>query len=624
MHAALFGALRPAKRVLLTDARARARAPQLPATEPPAMSILACPRCGCALLAADFLHGRVRTMEDALRHHHSGACVDPRRQASLRWPGGEPALVHAARTDPDRAAELLASAVDVDAEGRCGVTALHLAAATDATALVGALLDAGADATRPTHDDAHAGLAGGRTPLHAAANAGAAAAAAALCEAAPAAAASADWDGVWPFELAWLAGAQPLAERLAQAALDFVGDGDGDGDGDIPRAELRERARAVCDGAATASDLQHARTMRKLELRERRRDALHIDCRPALHVAQLLRGAWSASACEAMLVEARGAAALHGWSTGRHRHHATTDLPLWRAPLAHERVRAALRAEILPAMGAAFGIPPASLTLREAFIACYDGRSGRQSGLGMHRDGTPTPYAARPRPRSRLLPTSPSLPIPPHLSPYLPIPPHPPRSLTGTLLSCSWLLNGEAEFDGGGTAFAAPLVLREWEDGAWRREAWAGGGEGGGAEGGGEDGGTHVVGGRRGDVLLHCGQLRHGAAPVTRGTRYLLVCFVDELRDASTAQLPASEPAAGPATPQSAVGDRSRREGRSGALASPRAAGGGGKRSSLIKFAGLEEVEGAGGSVPERRAKYRDTPLRRLPPAPAGLSPDDA
>ena len=30
-----------------------------------------------------------------------------------------------------------------------------------------------------------------------------------------------------------------------------------------------------------------------------------------------------------------------------------------------------------------------------------------------------------------------------------------------------------------------------------------------------------------GDVVLHCGQLLHGASPTTRGVRYLLVCFVD-------------------------------------------------------------------------------------------------
>ena len=30
-----------------------------------------------------------------------------------------------------------------------------------------------------------------------------------------------------------------------------------------------------------------------------------------------------------------------------------------------------------------------------------------------------------------------------------------------------------------------------------------------------------------GDVVLHCGQLLHGASPTTKGVRYLLVCFVD-------------------------------------------------------------------------------------------------
>ena len=30
-----------------------------------------------------------------------------------------------------------------------------------------------------------------------------------------------------------------------------------------------------------------------------------------------------------------------------------------------------------------------------------------------------------------------------------------------------------------------------------------------------------------GDVLLHCGQMLHGGAPVTRGVRYILVGFVE-------------------------------------------------------------------------------------------------
>jgi len=67
----------------------------------------------------------------------------------------------------------------------------------------------------------------------------------------------------------------------------------------------------------------------------------------------------------------------------------------------------------------------------------------------------------------------------------------------GTLLNCVLLLSDPADFDGGGTVFAPPL------DRCYR----AG----------------------RGDCLCSCGQLPHGAAAVTRGIRYVLIAFIDEL-----------------------------------------------------------------------------------------------
>jgi len=70
----------------------------------------------------------------------------------------------------------------------------------------------------------------------------------------------------------------------------------------------------------------------------------------------------------------------------------------------------------------------------------------------------------------------------------------------GTLLNCVVLLSDAADFEGGGTAFAPPL------DRVYRPQ--------------------------RGDCLCSCGQLLHGAAPVTRGTRYVLIAFIDELVEA--------------------------------------------------------------------------------------------
>ena len=109
---------------------------------------------------------------------------------------------------------------------------------------------------------------------------------------------------------------------------------------------------------------------------------------------------------------------------------------------------------------------------------------------------------------------------------------------------------GPEGFDGGGTCFAEPLDgAAEWEWHSDQGGEGGEGGEGGGGGGGGGDGGggdhacdrgpelrrrgtldvSTLVNGAQGDCLLHCGQLMHGAQPVTRGMRVVLVCFIDEL-----------------------------------------------------------------------------------------------
>ena len=112
--------------------------------------------------------------------------------------------------------------------------------------------------------------------------------------------------------------------------------------------------------------------------------------------------------------------------------------------------------------------------------------------------------------------------------------------------------DGPEGFDGGGTCFAEPLDgAAEWgwhsDEGGEGGGGGSGGGGGGGGGGGDGCGGkgecgdapelrrrgtldvSTVVNGAQGDCLLHCGQLMHGAQPVTRGMRVVLVCFIDEL-----------------------------------------------------------------------------------------------
>ncbi|CAK0816579.1 unnamed protein product, partial [Prorocentrum cordatum] len=69
----------------------------------------------------------------------------------------------------------------------------------------------------------------------------------------------------------------------------------------------------------------------------------------------------------------------------------------------------------------------------------------------------------------------------------------------GTLLNCVVLLSSPADFEGGGTVFAPPIDR------------------------------TFLIG--QGECLCSCGQLLHGANSVTRGTRYVLIAFLDELQE---------------------------------------------------------------------------------------------
>ena len=55
---------------------------------------------------------------------------------------------------------------------------------------------------------------------------------------------------------------------------------------------------------------------------------------------------WSAAQVDTLLHNALASAARLGWTTGRHRHHATTDLPLWTIPDSFGWVRQSLDEEV--------------------------------------------------------------------------------------------------------------------------------------------------------------------------------------------------------------------------------------------------------------------------------------
>ena len=157
----------------------------------------------------------------------------------------------------------------------------------------------------------------------------------------------------------------------------------------------------------------------------------------------------------------------------------------------------------------------------------------------------------------------------------------------GTLLSCNVLLAEPADFDGGGTCFAWPLAVQHHE-----LDRPSDGGPCA-LRGAGSQTGLWSVGGERGDCVMHSGQIPHGGGEVTEGERYLLVFFVDEL----VSHAEEGSPPAARADPQpraEADAEVTQRRVRAG---------------STVSFGSLDIPSVA---APERRSRYRDTPLRRI------------
>jgi hypothetical protein len=503
----------------------------LPSIEPlrcSSRSIHRCANCTGNLLAADFLNVAARKLDEALMHHTSKECTlvvtENERLLStavaqvesgeanasdvlttLLWVEDEPPLTFCARHGLNDLGQRLIAANLFTLQslvhvGLCGLSALHVGASSDAKLpLCHALLRAGADPSSRSQDGPSSGDVGGRTPLHVAAALGATVAARALLAAWPQAARATDYDGCIPARAAWLQGHYDLAYELATAAsavlklneTTIASRGSAEDEELLEADDLALVVREVREMACTRADASLERSLCEMARNERERTALCIAERPRLRTIHIMHGAVGSEECEWLLGEVRAAAAHHGWQGGRHRHYATEDLPIWRAPLAAAWVRrrfcCAWRAQI----AAAYGIcDDASLVLQEAFAVRYEPHG--QPSLSMHRDST--------------------------------------------MFSFNILLNEAADFEGGGTCFAEPALLLEWPNAgrgllhaddptlAPSRNAA-------GAPGEGEAptvGEARLVQGQRGDCVVHCGQLLHGAASVTSGTRFVLVCFVAE------------------------------------------------------------------------------------------------
>ena len=201
---------------------------------------------------------------------------------------------------------------------------------------------------------------------------------------------------------------------------------------------------------------------------------LDITCRPLLHAPFTLRSFWTALQSEAFILAAEQRAKRHGWQTSRHPYHSTVDLAASDIGM---QAYAHARASIDRVVLPAMQMAYETrpLTVREMFVARYSTADG---GSEEGRPGSEGPRQVG---------------LGFHKD--------------GTILNAIVLLSEPGrDFKGGGTVFGPPL--------------------------------DRVYHTQQGDCLCSSGQLVHGGADITSGSRYVLVAFIDEQQSERDGAIP--------------------------------------------------------------------------------------
>ena len=372
--------------------------------------------------------------------------------------------------------------LEVNADDVDGFTALHFAANLGQSELIAPLLEAGADVHATTRDVASFGEPGGRTPLHLAAASGHWPIVRALL-AAGADPLREDWQGATPALLAYRRGHTSLATTIAKHGARY-----GMADAAAHAVPVAKVAEAPMP---SEQELRGFELVESISIRTRSRQRLAIESRPPLHVPFTLAMVLSEAACVGLIAASEKEALRRGWQSTRHRHYPTVDLPVYDlSPRTYQGIKQLLDGIVLPRMQSEYATGP--LRVKEAFIVKYeapeaapetapDASEATSEASSRGPDGA-CAMAGRPaRPRQAGLG----------------------MHRDGTLLNCVILLSDPSDFEGGGTTFAPPLDA------------------------------TYHTG--RGDCLCSCGQLLHGAKPVTSGLRYVMIAFIDEVQEEPSA-----------------------------------------------------------------------------------------
>ncbi|KAF0700678.1 Aste57867_8856 [Aphanomyces stellatus] len=287
---------------------------------------------------------------------------------------GQPALLFAASMYDEDLARLILSMrhrlpLDVNTMDSHGFTALHYAADSDMSDLVGALLQCSdIDARATTEDLSVLGHveSGGRTALHLAALRGNLEIIQALLAFDVTLATCVDWDGNTPARLAQLYDRAAIAKYFT----DHVTPNNGLEIGSHSSiAEIKRRQQQA------ASNRYH----KSLQVPD------------ALQTAHVLPRMWSAEQCDRVLQLLVAATDKIGWQTKRHTAYPTTDLPSYCLPHLDRWVQTTLKTSLFPAILNAYEMDATTteLSFRDLFYVKYEAAGPSvQNDLGLHCDGS--------------------------------------------------------------------------------------------------------------------------------------------------------------------------------------------------------------------------------------------
>ena len=335
---------------------------------------------------------------------------------AVRCRGLSPLLYSVSTCDEELSLELLKPGlsvhVDVDASMEYGNRALHIATANDMENVVIALLKRGADPNAATSSDVRLQFSvvqpGGSTALHIAAAKGLVRVAEILCESG-ADGSLQDFDENTPLAVALLSkdrDADSAIVRLLRRYFPHVS---------VPPCP----SSSCCDDSEGGVTRLIAWRKRKngadrKNRAKRSRDAFRP--LPSLKRPHVVKKVWSISECERVLSGVLAYTKKSGWTSQRHRGHASTrDVQSREVEAVDMWVRTSIKERLWPLLARRHDLDLESFAFRDLFFVKYSAEKSGQCGVGIHRDGT--------------------------------------------VLSFNILLNSEDDFEGGGTYMEATDVV---------------------------------------------------------------------------------------------------------------------------------------------------------------------